>query len=213
MPRSSSPHAYPTVYFQMLEAFERSQMPLHVQCNDSREANNKRNEWHSFVRSLEKSGDERMFHLSKVARGRVCKILEHDPTIISWQSRDLQDYATSLTSALQDFEEDLEATSKLVATDYDKAEVQIIAHMQETHTGETSIDLLDDFMAEPEEDQAANQLFEDFMSESEQTILDDSNEKSLLGLLDQPVPPIHTRASFSQEIDDPNQIENIKELK
>ncbi len=198
MPRSHSPHAYPTVYYRMLEAFSKSQMPFHIQCESDTEAYNKRNEWHSFVRALERSGTEINMARAQVARSRICSVQGPRNDILLWRARDLDPFVNRLEDLLTEFEDEttqLEQELLQQASPEDLIE-DMVDHPDLEHT-------LEDFLSEPPENERANQIFDDFLAEEDQRIQETLDEESLLNLIEQPVAKIDTHRTMSTEIEDP----------
>ena len=204
MPRSSSPHAYPTIYFQLIEHFSRSSLPFHVQCRDKSEAFNRRNEWNSFIQALEKHSTEtpRYGDLAKIARSRSCAVSGPQETLLVWKPRDLDPFVNSLENAL------IQAESLLAEENLQLPSEQEFIQLtkEETQTSPNSNlnfeSVLDDFIATEEEDEVAADLFDDLLNEAEsakqQTIKDHAEAKDLLY---KHVGPIKIDSTFSSEAD------------
>ena len=202
MPRSKSVHAYPTVYWKMLEAFKRSILPIHVETASKAEAYNRKNEWHAFVRALEHSVDERHKALSVVGRGRICNVKGPAENIIVWQSRDTGSFVDSLEDALDHLElpeESDQALLREITTE------NMPAEEPDEEPLDASDMVLEDFLATEAENTIADDLFDEFLEEAASTPVEKS-ESILTDMLHAPLKHIPIYRPFSQEDNDPTDI-------
>lgn len=215
MPRSHSEHAYPSVYWKLIERFRISQLPIHVECASKAEAYNKRNEWNSFVRALERNSSKNPHYaeLVQIARSRTCSVSRHNEKLLMWKARDLESFTASLESAIDEFDVMHKNQQSSFASPREISLAEPFDAPLRGHSGELLVmdeipsepvapamdDLLDDFLATPEEDTRADELFDHALDEAQAAIDEDQEEQGLLGLLDSKLKPINTRATFSSE--------------
>jgi hypothetical protein len=205
MPRSHSPAAYPTAYWRLIEGFTKSELPIHVSCTTPAEAVNRRNEWNSFIRALERSKDPRNLELARIARGRICCTGGAKGELLIWKSRDTGTFIESLDEALDDYDDLVGQDAAPLA--YDPATIEKLeAESQDTTATQQ---LIDDFIGTPEENSTADGIFDEFLEQADKTTHDlkeETTKNSFANLLSQPLRPQRLNRTFSSETNNPDEI-------
>lgn len=200
MPRSHSPAAYPTAYWRLIESFTKSELPIHVQCSTPAEAVNRRNEWNSFIRALERSKDPRNAQLASVARGRICATGGANGSLLIWKSRDTGTFIEALDEALDEYEE--------IVGDEGTALLHIDSSIIKEEPVSHSESAIDDFLGTPEENATAEGIFDEFLAESEEVREELKQTKvPFADLLTQPLRPQKLNRTFSSETNDPEEVD------